>query len=103
LNPARKGATQKRSSNKSFTTIKAPFSLGMIQLRKILNLAVTWGIISVSPVMKVKPYTLPVDNQRDWISTDEEETRLLKAREPSLPGQAEYLGSVALVALHTRN
>jgi integrase len=67
----------------------------------MLNLAVTWGMIPGSPVAKVKPLMLPVNNERNRVLSDEEEARLLKACDPSWPGQAGYLKAMVVLALHT--
>lgn len=72
----------------------------ILTLRNMLKKAVEWGYLHTNPMDKVKQFK--EDNQKDWILTHEEETRLLEGCEKSPQKKGnKYLKDLVRFALNS--
>jgi integrase len=67
-------------------------------LRNMLNKAVEWKYISVNPIKAMKQ--MKEDNERTWVLTPDEETRILEIVAAKRQ-QKKYLKDLVLFALHS--
>jgi integrase len=79
-------AAQRIEQGKQIATVNSSLRV----LRRVLNLAVEWGVITVAPKLKV----LSGERRRERVVTAEEEAKYLTV-------SSEPLGSIATVLAHT--